>query len=171
MAGLEDHLPPSVVVLNPYEDCSPSASRKILDEILEDTDSPAIESVDAASVLADVRDSRMRALETPATEEIMNAGIYPLRVFGSSDNLGTVTSYFVELQDRKRANLARIAKHDAYLVHEEPDGTLIWEPATVITETERKLLQDSALMAQIAETRKNPDRLRRRDRSGSPRSS
>lgn len=77
--------------------------------------------------------------------------------------------HFVELQDRKRANLARIAKHDAYLVREEPDGTLIWEPAVVITEAERRLLQDAALMAQIEETRAEPGSLRRRDRSGAPR--
>jgi prophage tail gpP-like protein len=80
-----------------------------------------------------------------------------------------MTTQFVELQDRKRANLARIAKHDAYLVREEPDGTLVWEPATVITEAERKLLQDAALMASIEHTRQNPTSLRRRDRSGAPR--
>lgn len=48
-----------------------------------------------------------------------------------------MTVHYVELQDRKRANLAHIAKHDGYLVREEPDGTLIWEPATVITQAER----------------------------------
>lgn len=77
--------------------------------------------------------------------------------------------HFVELQDRKRANLARIAKHDAYLVREEPDGTLIWEPAVVITEAERRLLQDAALMAQIEESRSDPSSLRQRDRSRAPR--
>lgn len=78
-------------------------------------------------------------------------------------------SHYVELQDRKRANLARIAKHDAYLVREEPDGTLIWEPATVITESERKLLQDEQLMAEIAESREKPGTLRARNRSGARR--
>lgn len=80
-----------------------------------------------------------------------------------------MTVHYVELQDRKRANLARIAKHDAYLVREEPDGTLIWEPATVITQAERRLLQDAALVAQVSRTRTQPDTLRRRDRSGAPR--
>lgn len=80
-----------------------------------------------------------------------------------------VTVHYVELQDRKRANLARIAKHDAYLVREEADGTLIWEPATVITQAERRLLQDAALVAQVTRTRTQPDTLRRRDRSGAPR--
>lgn len=81
-----------------------------------------------------------------------------------------MTSHYVELHDRKRANLAKIAKHDAYLVHEEPDGTLIWEPATVITEAERALLHDAALMARIEQSRAEPHTLRRRDRSGAPRS-
>jgi hypothetical protein len=66
-----------------------------------------------------------------------------------------MTVHYVELQDRKRANLAHIAKHDAYLVREEPDGTLIWEPATVITQAERRLLQDAALVAQVTRTRRN----------------
>ena len=80
-----------------------------------------------------------------------------------------MTAYFVELQDRKRANLARIAKHDAYLVREEPDGTLIWEPASVITQAERRLMQNEALMSQIADARSNPSSLRRRDRSAAKR--
>ncbi len=60
----------------------------------------------------------------------------------------TMTSHFVKIQADKRVGLARIAKHDAYLVHEEPDGTLVYEPASAITETERKLLQDTELMTQ-----------------------
>jgi prophage tail gpP-like protein len=82
-----------------------------------------------------------------------------------------MTPQLVTLQDRKRANLARIARHDQYLVHEEPDGTLIWEPATVITEAERKLLENADLVAEITANRNDLSRLRRRDRSGSPRQS
>lgn len=74
-----------------------------------------------------------------------------------------------ELQDKKRVNLVRIAKHDRYPVHEEPHGTLIWEPAMVITEVERRLMHDTALMAQVAHSRTNPETLRRRDRSTAPR--
>ena len=79
--------------------------------------------------------------------------------------------HLVILQDRKRANLARVAKHDSYLVHEEPDGTLIWEPASIITETERKLLMDAELLAEIDANRADPSRMRGRDRTGSPRAS
>jgi len=83
--------------------------------------------------------------------------------------MDVMTSHFVTLQDRKRANLARIASHDHYLVHEEPDGTLIWEPAEVISITERKLMEDPELMATIAANREDPSRLVSRDRSKSPR--
>jgi hypothetical protein len=76
----------------------------------------------------------------------------------------------VVLQDRKRANLARIALHDQYLVHVEPDGTLIWEPAEIVSVTERKLMEDLTLMRTIAANREDPSRLRTRDRSHSPRS-
>lgn len=73
-------------------------------------------------------------------------------------------SYFVKLQADKRVSLSRIAKLDSYLVHEEPDGILVWEPAQVISETKRKLLQDTTLMTQILTTRSNPARLRQRSR-------
>lgn len=75
----------------------------------------------------------------------------------------------VTLQDRSRANLGRLAEHDRYLVHREPDGTLIWEPAEVIAVTEARLLADEGVMKVIAENRADPSRLRRRDRSAAPR--
>ncbi|MCJ7439559.1 MAG: hypothetical protein MUP97_17610 [Acidimicrobiia bacterium] len=75
----------------------------------------------------------------------------------------------ISLQDRGRVNLARIARHDRYLVHEEPDGTLIWEPARVLSETEARLLEHPELVATIEANRTDPGRLRRRDRSGARR--
>lgn len=75
----------------------------------------------------------------------------------------------VTLQDRSRANLAKIADHDRYLVHREPDGTLIWEPAEVLSITEARLLADTDLTKAIAATRADPSRLRRRDRTTAPR--
>ena len=75
----------------------------------------------------------------------------------------------VTLQDRSRANLGRLAEHDRYLVHREPDGTLIWEPAEVRSVTEARLLADKDLRKVIEANRADPDRLRRRDRSGAPR--
>ena len=75
----------------------------------------------------------------------------------------------VTLQDRSRANLGKLAEHDRYLVHREPDGTLIWEPAEVMSVTEARLLADERLMKVIAANRADPSRLRRRDRSAAPR--
>lgn len=39
---------------------------------------------------------------------------------------------FLELDSRKRASLASLAKHDRYLVHVEEDGTIIMVPAIVM---------------------------------------
>jgi hypothetical protein len=78
--------------------------------------------------------------------------------------VNTMERHFVTLQDRKRANLARIAAHAQYLVHTEPDGTMIWEPAEILTVTERKLMGDAALMAEIAANRQDPSRLVSRER-------
>lgn len=75
----------------------------------------------------------------------------------------------VTLQDRSRANLGKLAEHDRYLVHREPDGTLIWEPAEVLSVTEARLLADENLKEVVAANRADPSRLRRRDRSRSPR--
>jgi len=75
----------------------------------------------------------------------------------------------VTIQDRSRANLGKLAEHDRYLVHREPDGTLIWEPAEVMSVTEARLLADRGLMKVIADNRTDRSRLRRRDRSAAPR--
>ncbi len=75
----------------------------------------------------------------------------------------------VTLQDRSRANLGKLAEHDRYLVHREPDGTLIWEPAEVMSVAEARLLADETVMKVIAANRVDPSRLRRRDRSAAPR--
>ncbi|MGH9154514.1 MAG: hypothetical protein ACRD1K_01350 [Acidimicrobiales bacterium] len=75
----------------------------------------------------------------------------------------------ITLQDRSRANLGKLAEHDRYLVHREPDGTLIWEPAEVMSVTEARLLADQGLMKVVAENRADPSRLRRRYRSAAPR--
>lgn len=75
----------------------------------------------------------------------------------------------VTLQDRSRANLGKLAEHDRYLVHREPDGTLIWEPADVISTVEARLLAGKSLMKVIAANSAEPSRLRRRDWSTAPR--
>jgi len=75
----------------------------------------------------------------------------------------------VTVQARGRVNLGQIATFSQYIVHSQADGTIVLEPATVISLTEQKLMIDTALMTSIAESRAHPERLTTRDRSNSPR--
>ena len=61
----------------------------------------------------------------------------------------------IETDARGRASLARPGRR--YLMHEEPDGTLILEPAVVITELERRFMANATLQAQIAFAREHPE--------------
>lgn len=58
----------------------------------------------------------------------------------------------IELDERRRVSLGKIGRHSRYLVREEPDGTLVFEPAVVLTETERAYLANTDLASQIDET-------------------
>lgn len=72
----------------------------------------------------------------------------------------------VELDDRRRLSLGKVGRHTRYLVREETDGTLIFEPAVVMTEFEASVLADKTIMDQLvtAQTRSTPTRVRlRRD--------
>jgi hypothetical protein len=71
-------------------------------------------------------------------------------------------SDLVELDERRRVSLGKIGRHSRYLVREEPDGTLIFEPAVVLTESERKYMANQALQAQIEDNRAHPERRRPR---------
>ena len=44
-----------------------------------------------------------------------------------------------------------------YLVHSEPDGTIILEPAVVMSELERRFLENGALQASIEYARTHPE--------------
>ena len=48
----------------------------------------------------------------------------------------------VELDEQRQLSLDKIGRHSRYLVREERDGTLIFEPATVsgLTEFEARVL-------------------------------
>lgn len=64
----------------------------------------------------------------------------------------------IEVDDRRRMSLGKLGRHSRYLAHEQPDGTLILEPAVVLTEAEARLLANKDLMAQIEEGRAHPER-------------
>lgn len=70
----------------------------------------------------------------------------------------------IEVDERRRMSLGKIGRHSRYLVHEEPDGTLVFEPAVVMTELEARFLANSKLVAQIEENRARPERGRPRRR-------
>lgn len=63
--------------------------------------------------------------------------------------MGERETTFVELDDRKRAALGRLADHQGYLVSKDKKGRILLEPASVITETERRLLEDPAFWDRV----------------------
>ena len=71
-------------------------------------------------------------------------------------------SDLIELDERRRVSLGKIGHHSRYLVREEPDGTLIFEPAVVLTEAEQRYLANRALAEQIEDNRAHPERRRPR---------
>jgi prophage tail gpP-like protein len=68
----------------------------------------------------------------------------------------------LELDDRKRASLARIARHTRYLVTVEDDGTLVLTPAVVMSTAEAAYLANPALVSSIEEARQHPEQRRPR---------
>ena len=69
-------------------------------------------------------------------------------------------SQLVELDSRRRVALGRLGQpeHNRYLVTEEPDGTLIFVPAVVMTAHEAALLRHPELVQQIEADRADPSR-------------
>lgn len=58
----------------------------------------------------------------------------------------------IELDARRRTTV-RAGHHSMYVVTEEPDGTLIWRPASIITEDERALLEAPWLVDRVRKNR------------------
>lgn len=70
----------------------------------------------------------------------------------------------VELDERRRLSLGKVGRHTRYLVREETDGTLIFEPAVVMTEFEASVLADKTIMDQLVATQSKSARTRVRVR-------
>ena len=66
----------------------------------------------------------------------------------------------VELDSRRRVALGRLGRpeHQRYLVTEEPDGTLVFTPAVVMTAHEAALLRRPELVEQIEANQADPTR-------------
>ena len=48
----------------------------------------------------------------------------------------SVMAQLVELDSRRRISLGQLARHDRYIVTQEPDGTLVLTPAVVMADPE-----------------------------------
>lgn len=72
------------------------------------------------------------------------------------------TSTLVELDSRRRASLGKIGRHSQYRVTEHPDGSLLFEPAVIMSEHEAALMGHPDLVASILADKDDPTRLVRR---------
>jgi len=69
----------------------------------------------------------------------------------------------VEVDSRQRVSLNRVkTKHDRYIVTEEAGGTLILEPAVVLTRDEHNYLAHPDLVAAVEHSRQHPEQRRER---------
>lgn len=75
----------------------------------------------------------------------------------------------IEVDGRRRISLGKLGHHDRYLATEQPDGTIIFEPAVVLTEAEEAYLRNAALREQIQDNRAHPERRRKRPQQPSSR--
>lgn len=68
----------------------------------------------------------------------------------------------VEVDSRRRVSLGKLGRHDRYLATEQPDGTITFEPAVILSEAEHAYLQNSELRQRIDDNRAHPERRRPR---------
>lgn len=65
------------------------------------------------------------------------------------------TGRLVETDSRGRATVGH--PDTRYLLHEHADGTLVLEPAVIMSELERKFMANAALQNQIAHAKDHPE--------------
>jgi hypothetical protein len=63
----------------------------------------------------------------------------------------------IELDDRRRVSLGKLGHHHRYLVHEEPDGTLVWTPAVVMPKLQADFLNNLELQQHLRTFNSSPD--------------
>ena len=78
----------------------------------------------------------------------------------------TMEELLIELDDRRRAHLGRVGnpEHRRYLVRTQPDGTMIFTPAVVMSELEARFLRNEELQRRIAAVEADPAALVARPR-------
>ncbi len=77
----------------------------------------------------------------------------------------TTSAIMVELDEQRQLSLDKVGRHSRYLVREEWDGTLIFEPAIVLTEFEARVLANEEIMAALRGRDNETDRGQRRPRT------
>ncbi len=77
----------------------------------------------------------------------------------------TDSAIMVELDEQRQLSLDKVGRHSRYLVREERDGTLIFEPAIVLTEFEARVLANEEIMAALRGRDNETDRGQRRPRT------
>lgn len=62
-----------------------------------------------------------------------------------------MTDMLIELDERRRASLGKVGRpeHRRYLVHEQPDGTIVFTPAVAIPERELIVWENAELRASL----------------------
>lgn len=68
-----------------------------------------------------------------------------------------MTEMFIELDSRRRASLAKLARHDRYLATVASDGTLTLTPAVVRSVLEDKLRQTPGYIEQLEHDAAHPE--------------
>ena len=104
------------------------------------------------------------------TAPVRECGLHPLAPCGSPATINKDegnelrgASRLVTADPRGRVTVGQPDR--PYLVHEEPDGTVVLEPAVVMSELERRFLENAALQASIEYARAHPEqRVGRRPR-------
>ena len=104
------------------------------------------------------------------TAPVRECGLHPLAPCGSPATINKDegnelmgASRLVTADPRGRVTVGQPDR--PYLVHEEPDGTVVLEPAVVMSELERRFLENATLQASIEYARAHPEqRVGRRPR-------
>ncbi|WP_139809717.1 hypothetical protein [Mycobacterium avium] len=68
----------------------------------------------------------------------------------------------IEVDSRRRISLGKLGHHDTYLATEQSDGTIVLEPAIILTAAEHAYVRNTELQRQIEDNRAHPERRRPR---------
>jgi hypothetical protein len=67
----------------------------------------------------------------------------------------SIADVLIETDSRGRTNLSRFAKNARFLAHQEDDGTIVLEPARLITAAADRLRRNPHTMDKLAKAHEN----------------